>query len=103
MNYKQRHQREQEFNERSSQPLNISGVMEIEYTICPDWIIGMVPLKVTILYRLWSIDSEGVELEYKIVGSSNYLPTDFPQLVKDSLYEHHNELKGLTIYNLKQI
>lgn len=86
-------------------PISGEGEIEIEYlsaVILPYTDPMAVDLKCTIAYKFWSIDVESVDAEYKIIGSANYLPSDFEQLIKDYL---HNmpELKGVRINQLKKI
>jgi hypothetical protein len=81
--------------------INESGEIEIDYRAdCPyPW--GTIPvyLSVTISYNVTSIDKEGVEVEYKFVGSQNYIPSDFEQLCKDYLYQFP-VMRGQSIYKI---
>jgi hypothetical protein len=63
--------------------INESGEIEIEYGVTDLGGLVTIDLSVTISYNVTSIDKEGVEVEYKFVGSQNYIPSDFEQLVKD--------------------
>jgi hypothetical protein len=80
--------------------INESGEIEIEYEVFD---IGyVINLSVTISYNVTSIDKEGCEATYKIIGSSNYLPSDFDQLVKDYLHELPF-MKNVTIYKITKL
>jgi hypothetical protein len=81
--------------------INESGELEIEYQ---SWIhcAALADLSVTISYNVWSIDKEGVEVEYKFVGSQNYIPSDFEHLVKDYLW-NMDFMKGQTICKITKV
>ena len=85
--------------------INESGEIEIEYShfvVATRSASHSVDLSVTISYNVTSIDKEGAEATYKIIGSSNYLPSDFDQLCKDYLHELP-ELKGIVIYKITRV
>lgn len=90
----------------NQEPLFGEGELEIEYT-CGNYASvweadTYIDLKCTIAYKYWSIDVESVDAEYSFVGSQNYLPSDFEQLIRDYLYELP-ELKGQRINQLTKI
>lgn len=90
----------------NQEPLFGEGELEIEYSyieLSPNGAVDIsLDLKCTILYKFWSVDVESVDAEYKIIGSANYLPSDFEQLVKDYLHELP-ELKGIRVNQLTKI
>lgn len=86
-------------------PIAGEGELEIEYSGIVDILssgIVSVDLKCTVAYRYWSIEVGGVDAEYSFVGSVNYLPSGFEQLIRDYLYELP-ELKGQRINQLNKI
>lgn len=81
------------------------GELEIEYehhVVTTRSATYYVDLKCTIAYKYWSIDTESVDAEYKFMGSINYLPSDFEQLIRDYMIELP-ELKGIRINELKPV
>lgn len=106
MNWKKEHQREKELSERDdNHGIAGEGELEIEYTVIFNkWQHDRVDLdfKCTISYKYWSIDTYSVDIEWGIIGSANYLPSDFEQLIRDYLYELP-ELKGQGINQLTKI
>ena len=85
--------------------INESGEIEIEYRgdVSPfKNIYHPIDLSVTISYNVTSIDKEGAGATYKIIGSANYLPSDFDQLCKDYISELPF-MKGITIYKITKV
>jgi hypothetical protein len=86
--------------------INESGELEIEYIGQSHHPYGdgsfPVDLSVTVSYKVWSIDTEGAECEYSIIGSSNYLPSDFDQLVIDYIKELE-VMKNVSIYKITRV
>jgi hypothetical protein len=83
--------------------INESGEIEIEYIGLIEGGLYKVDLSVTISYNVWSTtDKECAEATYKIIGSSNYLPSDFDQLVKDYIHEMPF-MKGVMIYTINKV
>lgn len=103
MTWRKSYQREKELSERDdNHGIAGEGELEIEYTIAINkwqpW-ESSLDITVTIFYKYWSVDVDGVDVEFKTIGSTNYLPSDFEQLVRDYLYEIP-ELKGIRINQL---
>ncbi len=92
--------------DETKQPIDVSGEIEIEWThVVRDYFkngLADLHMKATIYYRLWSVDTDSVDGEYKFIGSVNYLPSDFEQLIRDYLYELP-EMKNQRINKLTKI
>jgi hypothetical protein len=85
--------------------INESGELEIEYVLPANQLgsdASNLDLSVTISYNVTSIDKEGAGATYKIIGSANYLPSDFDQLCKDYISELPF-MKGITIYKITKV
>lgn len=97
-------QHREEMHEDTPVPLDIKGEIEIEYeyTVRDYFKNGLADLKMkaTISYHLFEMGPEDVHCHYYFVGSTNYLPSNFEQLMKDYLGELP-EMRGKSINKFK--